>query len=109
QVELPVVKAGELEGIVYLQNEYGEEQAAPYIMLNLIDKHDNVVATTRSEYDGFYLFTDVVPGYYRLKVDPSYVDRRGLKSVQDKRVEFSSRGDVIAGVDFVLLPLDSAD
>jgi hypothetical protein len=102
KLDLPVVKAGEVEGIVYLK-----DQAAPYINLNLIDQNDKVVATTRSEFDGYYLFTRVKPGNYRLQVDENYVDRRELKTAE-KKLNFSSEGDVIAGVDFVLKPLDEA-
>lgn len=106
-VELPVVKAGEVEGVIYLKNVAGESEVAPYIMLNLIDKNEKIVASTRSEYDGYYLFTTVKPGSYSLKVDENYIDRRGLKTA-NKNLNFTSEGDVIAGVDFVLRPLDEA-
>lgn len=106
-VELPVVKAGEVEGVIYLKNVAGESEVAPYIMLNLIDKYEKIVASTRSEYDGYYLFTNVKPGSYSLKVDENYIDRRGLKTA-NRNLNFSSDGDVIAGVDFVLRPLDEA-
>lgn len=108
KVDLPVVKAGEVEGIIYLKEKNGESNPATYIMINLVDKNGKVVASTRSEYDGYYLFTKVKPGSYELKVDEAYIDRRGLK-VDDKRVNFSSNGDVIEGADFVLLPLDEAE
>lgn len=106
-VELPVVKAGEVEGVIYLKDVAGVSEVAPYIMLNLVDKKDKIVASTRSEYDGYYLFTNVKPGSYSLEVDENYIDRRGLKTA-DKNLNFSSEGDVIAGVDFVLRPLDEA-
>lgn len=107
-VDLPVVKAGELEGIIYLKDAEGTSNPAPYIMLNLIDKNEKITASTRSEFDGYYLFTNIKPGTYQVKVDESYIDRRGLKEAK-KRLDFSSDGDVIAGVDFVLRPLDEAN
>lgn len=107
RVDFPVVKAGEVEGVIYLKEDSGESDAAPYININLIDAHQGVVATTRSEFDGYYLFTDIKPGQYRLAVDEYYLDNRGLKP-SEKRVAFSSEGDVIAGVDFVLQSLDQA-
>jgi hypothetical protein len=106
-VELPVVKAGELDGVIYLKGIAGESEPAPYITLNLVDKNEKIVASTRSEYDGYYLFTNVKPGSYSLKVDENYIDRRGLKTA-NQNLHFSSDGDVIAGVDFVLRPLDEA-
>lgn len=106
-VELPVVRAGELDGIVYQHGEEGEPEVAPYIMLNLIDAKQNIVATTRSEFDGYYQFINVKPGHYQLKVDEGYTDRRNLKPGQHQ-LGFSNKGDVITGVDFVLRPLDEA-
>ena len=106
-VELPVVKAGEVDGVIYLKGIAGESEPAPYITLHLVDKNEKVVASTRSEYDGYYLFTNVKPGSYSLKVDENYIDRRGLKTA-NQNLNFSPDGDVIAGVDFVLRPLDEA-
>lgn len=107
RVEIPVVKAGELEGVVYLHDDAGEAGAAAYVGVNLINADNQIVASTRSEFDGYYLFTDVKPGHYQVKIDDAYLDRRQLKPTE-KRVEFSSRGDVIEGVDFVLNPLEQA-
>ncbi|WP_049630597.1 hypothetical protein [Cellvibrio sp. pealriver] len=106
-VELPVVRAGELDGIIYQNGDSGEPEPAPYIMLNLLDSKQQIVSTTRSEYDGYYQFTNVKPGNYQLKVDENYTDRRNFKPGQ-KELGFSSKGDVITGVDFVLRPLDEA-
>lgn len=106
-IELPVVKAGEVDGIIYQKEKGGDSNPAPYIMLNLVDKNKKIAASTRSEFDGYYLFTNVKPGNYQLKVDENFVEQRDLKSA-DKNLDFSSDGDVIAGVDFVLRPLDEA-
>lgn len=107
KVDLPVVHAGELDGIIYQKNEAGESEPAPYIMLNLVDDKMQIVASTRSEYDGYYEFTNVKPGHYQLKVDETFTDRRSLKPGK-KQLDFSNKGDVITGVDFVLRPLDEA-
>lgn len=109
QLEFPVVKAGELEGTIYQQADDGENMPAPYIMLNLVNEQGDIVASTRSEYDGLYLFSDVKPGKYQLKVDDAYIDRKGLKKVKDKQVQFSSQGDLIVGIDFTLAPLENAE
>src|SRR5690606_12381186 len=81
-VDLPVVRAGEVEGVIYQKDKTGETVPAPYIMLNLVDKKDKVAASTRSEFDGYYLFTNVKPGTYHLAVDEDYIDRKGLKEAK---------------------------
>ncbi len=107
KVDMPVVHAGELDGIIYQKNAAGESEPAAYIMLNLIDDKLQIAASTRSEYDGYYEFTNVKPGRYQLKVDENFTDRRSLKPGK-KQLDFSSKGDLITGVDFVLRPLDEA-
>ncbi len=63
-IELPLVSAGEISGT--LLRESGKNLSG--IDLELIDKNGRVVKTTRSEYDGFFLFESVPYGQYRLRV-----------------------------------------
>ncbi|MEP7348475.1 MAG: carboxypeptidase-like regulatory domain-containing protein [Sphingorhabdus sp.] len=64
QIELPLVAAGEISG--NLQREGGKTLSG--VDLELIDKTGRVVKTTRSEYDGFFLFEFVPYGKYKLRV-----------------------------------------
>jgi hypothetical protein len=63
-VELPLVSAGEISG--YLIKEGGKTLSG--LDIELLDKAGRVVKTTRSEYDGFFLFESVPYGQYRLRV-----------------------------------------
>ncbi len=63
-IELPLVSAGEISG--NLQREGGKILSG--VDIELLDKAGRVVRTTRSEYDGFFLFEFVPYGSYRLRV-----------------------------------------
>jgi hypothetical protein len=63
-IELPLVSAGEISG--NLQREGGKILSG--VDIELIDKSGRVVKTTRSEYDGFFLFEFVPYGSYQLRV-----------------------------------------
>ncbi len=63
-IELPLVSAGEISGT--LQREAGKMLSG--VDIELLDKAGRVVKTTRSEYDGFFLFEFVPYGSYRLRV-----------------------------------------
>lgn len=63
-IELPLVAAGEISGT--LQREGGK--ALTGVDIELLDKAGRVVKTTRSEYDGFFLFESVPYGNYKLRV-----------------------------------------
>jgi hypothetical protein len=63
-IELPLVSAGEISGT--LIREGGRTLNG--VDIELIDKNGRVVKTTRSEYDGFFLFESVPYGQYRLRI-----------------------------------------
>lgn len=65
-IELPLVAAGEISGS--LQREGGKSLAG--VDLELLDKDGRIVKTTRTEYDGYFLFEFVPYGNYRLRVAP---------------------------------------
>lgn len=108
QVDIPVAKSGELDGTVYFTKADGSQETAPRILLNLRDLNNNIVARGRSEYDGYYLFTNLLPGKYRLEIDADIAQRQQMRVSKAKRVNLSNRGDLISGADFVLAPLESA-
>ena len=108
-VNIPVVNGGELDGIIYIQDEAGEENIAPYINLSLVDNDGVVVATTRSEYDGYYLFEKILPGNYQIQVDTTIGRQRNTTLDRKKQVKISNRGDLIVDVDMVLRQLKSAN
>jgi hypothetical protein len=63
-VELPLVAAGEISGS--LQMAGGKILSG--VDLELINKQGQVIKSTRSEYDGYFLFESVPYGHYSLRV-----------------------------------------
>lgn len=63
-IELPLVAAGEISGT--LQREGGKNLGG--VEIQLLDKSGRVVKSTRSEYDGYFLFEFVPYGKYSLRV-----------------------------------------
>ena len=65
-IELPLVSAGEISGT--LQREGGKPLSG--VDLELVDKNGRVVKSTRSEFDGFFLFEFIPYGNYTVRVAP---------------------------------------
>lgn len=63
-IELPLVSAGEISGT--LLRDGGRMLSG--VTIELVDKKGQVVKTTRSEYDGFFLFESVPYGQYKLRI-----------------------------------------
>ncbi|QIZ77483.1 MSCRAMM family protein [Ferrimonas lipolytica] len=102
-LEIPLVEAAEIDGTIYLQKDpdKGDEPAA-YAGLMLKDKQGQTVATTQAEYDGYYLFTDIIPGDYQVVVDPEYAQRQKLRTVEPATAALHQPGTVLAGLDMTL-------
>ena len=64
RVLIPLVSAGEVEGTLMRAGGNGIEG----VDLELVDARGTVRATTRSDFDGFFLFESVPYGSYRLRV-----------------------------------------
>lgn len=93
--------SSEIEGTVYQQSD-GESSVEPFANVKLIDKNGKQIAKTQAAYDGYYLFTDLRPGEYSAVIDNDYKERKSLKATQQVTVNLPARGEVVAGVDFIL-------
>ncbi len=96
-IELPLVSAGEISGT--LQREGGKTLSG--VDIELIDKTGRVVKTTRSEYDGFFLFEFVPYGKYSLRVAVLSANVIGVEPVLPGLAELGkSSGTVDLGIVF---------
>ena len=101
-IDFPVTPTGEIDGTVFLDRG-GNMREVSNVALELVDVTTGaVVASERSQFDGFYLFELVPPGRYEVRVSPDQVSRLKLATVTPVAVEIGTAGDVAAGIDFVL-------
>jgi hypothetical protein len=66
-VLIPLVGGGDVEGALMKSGELGFEG----VDLELVAKSGNVVATSRTDFDGFFLFERVAYGVYTIRVRAS--------------------------------------
>jgi hypothetical protein len=98
RLDFPVVPVGEVDGFVRRRGPDGAKPL-PGISLQLIDPDGEIVQSTRSEIDGFFLFQRVVAGAYRLRVDPEQAERLALEAPPEQQVVIEGAGDIAADVD----------
>ena len=91
--EVPFVKSGEIDGVIYRADHYGVERPAPQIWVELVDEAGSRVDKQHSSSDGFYLFDQVFPGRYRLKVANSHYS---------DWITINHQGDIVSDIDIVL-------
>jgi hypothetical protein len=90
-LEIGLVGAGDIEGILVKDDGRGFEG----LDIELIDAAGKVVATTRSDFDGFILFERVAYGRYTFRLSADSANAAGVDRSIDKSVEISPEKTVI--------------
>ncbi len=101
-VEFPVVATSEIEGTVYLAEKGGKRRGIGDAQLELVDDKGQVVATTTSSADGYYLLHQVTPGHLRVRVAPDQAQKLKLDGALELAIEVPADGNFISGQDLVL-------
>lgn len=88
--EFAIRTLSDAEGTVYFARE-GAKRPVSGVTLRLIGSDGSVVAHTRTQSDGFYLFERLPAGEYRVELDPDQA--RNLKIRLDEDVSLQLGGD----------------
>ena len=100
QFDFPVTMTGEIDGMTFIQRR-GETKETGEVLLQLLDAAGVVVQSTKSAYDGFYIFTRVPIGEYSVRVAPEQVSRLSLKKPKEQKLVLNNDDVFRSGVDFV--------
>lgn len=101
ELEFPIVTTGEIDGTVALRQGDVLVNVSD-VQLQLVGADGQVMAETTSAFDGFYLFEQVRPGNYIVRIDPEQVKRLQLRGATPKTVEIRGDGTIASGTDFML-------
>ena len=101
QLDFPIFISGEIDGTVYVSRD-GKEFGAGRVIVELVDLDGNLVQTTTTAYDGFYVMSKIPIGDYRLRVSSRQLAELGL--ISGKTESFSITADelFVNGLDFTL-------
>ena len=91
RIEIGLVGAGDIEGMLVQDDGRGFEG----LDVELLDAVGKVVATARSDYDGFFLFERVAYGAYRFRLTVDSANAVGVGTAIDKTVEISADRTVV--------------
>lgn len=100
-VEFPVTYSGDIEGTVYGETLSGRIPLRN-ITLELVSLRDYTLTTVKSEYDGYYVFQQVTPGWYEIRIQSESLERKRYKLPPPLSVPISADGGVVTGQDFLL-------
>ena len=109
--EFPVVLGGEIDGEI-LPTEAGRAKSYDFsdIQVELVDKDGKVIKTVEADTTGYYLFEQVIPDDYQVRIIVESV--LGLQLVVDstKTISVPKQDPIINGLDLsVILPMELSD
>lgn len=98
--DIPIYTGGEIDGTVRLK-EKGETRPVSKVKLEIINHEGVVIQNAETAYDGFYLFTQIPPGEYRLRINEKQQKRLKLQA-KEESVTIGGDGTLLSGMDFEL-------
>lgn len=92
EIEFPVVVAGEIDGTVELVERDGQTKLARQFKVHLYAPWGEIIQSTATAYDGFFVFIDVPPGIYYMVADYAAAERSGYQIPSPRRLVFKPDG-----------------
>ena len=89
-IDVPFTLFGEIEGFVSEEKDV----SAKGIIVSLYNKDNEIIDTTRTEFDGYYLFSEVPLG--------AYIIVAGKEKKTEIKVEITNENNLILGTDILL-------
>ena len=101
QLDFPIFTSGEIDGTIYLVKN---DKAAPAgrVLVEVVDQQGRVVKTTSTEYDGFYVISNIPLGEYTVRVSPTQMRELNLQAEDIPTISISGDNQFESGVDFTL-------
>jgi hypothetical protein len=93
--DFAVATVSEAEGHAFFHSGSGD-RAVSNVELQVVDAKGNVIATTKTEYDGYFYFERVPPGHYMLRIDPDQAAKLGIRLLSDVVVKAGADGGLVS-------------
>ncbi|MFV2005020.1 MAG: collagen binding domain-containing protein, partial [Gammaproteobacteria bacterium] len=101
QLDFPVFTSGEIDGTVYLVK--GDRMVpAGRVEVEVVSPQGRVIRSTTTEYDGFYVVSNIPLGRYTVRVSPAQMSKLNLQVEVEPEVVISVDDQFESGVDFKL-------
>ena len=101
KINFPIHLAGEVDGTVFLQKPDGKKAFVSSVRVNLHNKKGELIKSTLTGPDGFYVLDLVPPGEYVLLVDAKTIPSNTLRP-RPQEIKIGHDGEPIYGNDITL-------
>jgi len=107
KADIPFTIKTDISGYAVIDNQ-GEEAVVSNMDVELINHAGLVIFTTKTDFDGYYEFNQIMPGSYQIKINNKFMENRNLKSNPETYLlKTPQRGGYIEIGTFSLFPNSS--
>lgn len=107
-LEFPVVSTGEVEGSIFIKGTEEASEPAAFVTIHLLDNKGTTIETSQTEFDGYYVFAEVKPGNYKIKIDKASLKNKRLRQAAPLYTRVSGGGNIVDGANFTLEQLEAS-
>jgi hypothetical protein len=104
QLDFPIFTSGEIDGTVYLVKN-DKTVPAGRVKVEVVSQQGQVVRTAITEYDGFYVVSNIPLGAYSVRVSPVQMSELNLQVETEPSIVISNDDQFKSGVDFKILQI----
>lgn len=101
-VDFPILPTGEVSGIANLLGERGTFSPSANVVIELLDENDKVIKSTKSAYDGYYIFDKIIYGKYKMRASREQLSRLKLESEVLYLFELNKNNKQFSNIEFRL-------
>ncbi|MBI9113310.1 TonB-dependent receptor [Maridesulfovibrio ferrireducens] len=94
-LEFPLHVCGEIEGYAYLIVD-DKIKGRAHIPMQLLDKDDKIIEYAWTEQDGFFALAKILPGNYKLRIDPKYLEKKSYSGTTVENIEINTSGNIVS-------------
>ena len=103
-LDFPISNTTEIDGTIYLtKSDTDTSTRLARINLELIDTKGNIIAKTKSQFDGFYIFEKIIPGEYFIQVAEQNLKKLDIKKQEKTYVNVKNTDDIVGGMDIFMI------
>lgn len=75
-IEIPMVSSLEIEGKVAELVSENETRPVAFVPVQLLNESQEVIDEVNTEFDGYYIFSRVLPNPHSIRINPKYLEQR---------------------------------
>ena len=101
-LDFPVFLTGEIDGTVYYFTK-GNKHGLGNVTVEIINDNNQVIKTTETAYDGFFIISDIPIGHFRARIANKHLKKLRVKGSATQAIDIDMDERYINGIDFTLI------